>query len=109
MLSFRSMNHKLSQDFDYDEATQRSSPVDRRVGWSARIIGLAVILVLIRPTDASAYIDPSTGGYLLQMLLAGILAAAFTIRMFWRNLKLFFQKKLSGSDPDETDSKKPTR
>ena len=103
------MNHKLSQDFDAGEAAERRSPVGGWLWWPARVFGLAAILVLMRPTDASAYIDPSTGSYLLQIVLAGILAAAFAIRMFWHNLKLFFRRIFSRSGPDETDSKKPTR
>lgn len=33
-----------------------------------------------------AYVDPGTGSYVLQVLLAGILAGLFTIKLFWRRV-----------------------
>jgi hypothetical protein len=102
------MNHKLSQ---YSTVARRSEHRSVGVGkgsWLARIIALAALIVIVRPTDAWAYIDPSTGSYLLQMLLAGIVAAALAIRIFWTNLKLFFQRIFSGNKCDDTDKNEPT-
>jgi hypothetical protein len=36
------------------------------------------------------YIDPGSGSYLVQMIIAAVLGGAFWIRKFWRNIKLFF-------------------
>jgi hypothetical protein len=47
------------------------------------------------PRDASAYLDPGTGSYLLQMALAGVFAAAFTLKMYWRKLKGFVSRRKS--------------
>ena len=33
-----------------------------------------------------AYIDPGTGSYVLQMALAGLLAAGYTLRRFWASI-----------------------
>jgi hypothetical protein len=33
-----------------------------------------------------AYIDPGTGSYVLQMALAGLLGAGYTLRRFWGNI-----------------------
>jgi hypothetical protein len=41
------------------------------------------------------YIDPSSGTMLLQILLAGILASLFAIKMFWVNLIGRISKLLS--------------
>jgi hypothetical protein len=30
-----------------------------------------------------AYLDPGTGSYVLQLALAGLLGAAYTLRRFW--------------------------
>ncbi len=64
----------------------------RRGRLTARVIVLALALVLVRSDNAYAYIDPSTSSYLFQWLLAGILAAAFALRMFWRNLRGLFRR-----------------
>jgi len=103
------MNHKVSRYIEAEDVAERGSQAGGKEGRVTRIIGLSAILVLARPTDAFAYVDPSIGGYLLQIILAGILSAAVGIRMFWKNIKLFFQKIFSGSDTDETDKKKSTR
>jgi hydrogenase-4 membrane subunit HyfE len=46
---------------------------------------------------ASAYIDPGTGSYLLQIAIAFLLGALFTIKGFWKKIlalsKTVFTKK----------------
>ncbi|UCE25976.1 MAG: hypothetical protein JSU74_13285 [Candidatus Zixiibacteriota bacterium] len=58
------------------------------------------IVVLALSPDAHAYIDPSTGSYMLQILLAGLLGALFTLKIFWRNLKGFLTRFLTGRRDD---------
>ncbi len=45
---------------------------------------------------AFAYIDPGTGSMVLQLVVAGVLGALFTIKTWWRHLtdmtKRFFGK-----------------
>lgn len=36
------------------------------------------------------YVDPGTGSFLLQLLIAGILGGAFAIKMGWRRICQFF-------------------
>lgn len=63
---------------------------------------------LLMSRNAEAYVDPGTGSYVLQMIVAGIAAAGFTLRLFWGRLKLLFKKsssKASGESgsPGEID------
>jgi hypothetical protein len=44
---------------------------------------------------AHAYLDPGTGSFMLQMLLAGILGALLYIKLAWHNVKSFFQRRFS--------------
>jgi hypothetical protein len=39
-----------------------------------------------------AYLDPGSGSYLLQLLIAGILGGAFAIRASWGKIKNFFRR-----------------
>jgi hypothetical protein len=39
------------------------------------------------------YLDPGSGSYLIQLLLAGLLGAGLTIRMFWGRIKSFFKRE----------------
>jgi hypothetical protein len=46
-------------------------------------------LLLLSPTSAFAYLDPGTGSYVIQMIIAGLLGAAFAIKMYWMRIKRF--------------------
>jgi hypothetical protein len=48
---------------------------------------------MIFPLALSAYIDPGTGSYILQVLIAGFVAVSFTIKVFWKRIKKFFSRK----------------
>jgi hypothetical protein len=39
------------------------------------------------------YVDPGGGSYLLQVLVAAVLGAAFWIKMSWQRLKAFLLRK----------------
>jgi hypothetical protein len=63
-----------------------------------RFISMLVILALFLltlPQRAYAYLDPGTGSYLLQLLIAGLLGASMAVKIFWGNIKAFFSKKSS--------------
>jgi hypothetical protein len=40
----------------------------------------------------TAYLDPGTGSLVTQLILAGLLGAGFFIRLFWKNIRAFFQR-----------------
>ena len=43
-------------------------------------------------TPAYAYLDPGTGGMILQAILAFIAASIATLSFYWNKVKLFFIK-----------------
>jgi hypothetical protein len=47
-----------------------------------------ILLILVR--DSEAYIDPGSGSYVLQLIVASFFAIIFTLKVFWRNIKAFF-------------------
>ena len=57
------------------------------------IITLAFIFVLCSP--AYAYLDPGTGSYFLQIIIATLLGAMYAIKQFWYKIKLFCINLLS--------------
>jgi hypothetical protein len=50
------------------------------------------------------YVDPGSGSYLVQMIIAGILGALFYFRNIWFRVKTFFgwKKKQSESEQDQS-------
>ena len=55
------------------------------------IIVVTAILVSV-PQPAYAYIDPGTGSYVVQALIAAALGVSFFIKTYWNRIKLFFKK-----------------
>jgi hypothetical protein len=49
------------------------------------------------------YIDPSSGSYLIQMLIAGILGSLFFFKNAWLKVKSFFMSK-KAEPKDELDN-----
>jgi hypothetical protein len=48
------------------------------------------------------YIDPGSGSYLVQMIIAGVLAGLFYFKSLWWKIKSFFTKNKK-SDPTDTE------
>ena len=55
------------------------------------------IIQTMTTSTAYAYIDPGTGSYLFQMLMAGLLGSAFAIKMAWRNVRAYFSQMFSST------------
>ncbi len=71
------------------------------MGNSGLIVSVALWLLASAP--AYAYIDPGTGSYLFQLLIASLLGGAVAGRLFWRNIVAFFQKLKAGKRPGADD------
>ena len=63
---------------------------------------LLLFLILFFSSNAFAYIDPGAGSLLIQMLVAGVMGAIFTIKMYWFRLKSYIQK-LMGKEVSSDD------
>ena len=59
------------------------------------VLVLCAIVLLALPSTAWAYIDPGTGSYLFQMVIAGGLAAAYTMRGYWSTIRAWFSREKS--------------
>ena len=54
-------------------------------------IGILAVWVLVAPGRALAYLDPGTGSYLFQILIAALVGGLFAVKIFWSRIKLFLQ------------------
>ncbi len=55
---------------------------------------------MVSSREASAYLDPGSGSYMIQILIGLFLGGFFTLKLYWRKLKGFFSKDKEG---DETE------
>ncbi|MCP5047974.1 MAG: hypothetical protein GY940_12430, partial [bacterium] len=51
-----------------------------------------------------SYIDPGTGSYLIQIIIAGLVGASLGIKLFWRKIKDFFVNLFSGKKETEAEN-----
>jgi hypothetical protein len=54
--------------------------------------------VVGRLTSPPAYLDPGSGSFILQLLIAGILGGLVALRMSWSKIKARFTRRPEGSD-----------
>ena len=47
---------------------------------------------------AYAYIDPGSGSYFLQLLIAGLLAGLYSLKIYWAKVRDFLGKILKWRD-----------
>ena len=53
--------------------------------------------------DKNAYLDPGSGSFILQLIIAGALGAVFAIRAYWSRIKSIFAKNKPSELNDETE------
>ena len=69
-----------------------------------RFIVLLVILVgsqLLLPRKSYAYLDPGTGSFIIQMLIATLVGGLFMIKLYFKKIKDFFKRKFSKGGSNE--------
>jgi predicted Kef-type K+ transport protein len=52
------------------------------------------LLLSLLETRAYAYIDPGTGSYLFQIMVASLIGAGFAIKTYWSRIKKFVKNLL---------------
>ncbi len=63
-----------------------------------------VSLLLFASTQvAHAYVDPGTGSYVIQLIIAAIAGLAFAVRIYWGRIKGFFSRSPSAEQSTSAD------
>lgn len=68
-------------------------PSQRRpslIAWFLGLMGLGAL--------STAYIDPGSGSFIVQALVAAVLGAALLARTFWSQIKALFTRKPATSE-----------
>lgn len=66
---------------------------------------VVMLLYLVSPPPAYAYLDPGTGSYIFQLLIAGLAGSLFLIKVYWKKIAAFFTKKGPDENVDTVDEK----
>ncbi len=62
----------------------------------------ALLAPNLRP---QAYLDPGSGSFLIQLLIAGLVGAGFLVKAYWKKIKGLFYR--SGSKKVDDDQLQP--
>lgn len=64
----------------------------------ANSLVLVILLLLASSHDAHAYLDPGTGSYVVQLILAALVGAGFAVKIYWGKIKAFFSPSSKGQE-----------
>lgn len=65
-----------------------------------------LVLCLMPPRRVHAYVDPGSGSYILQLLVATLFGALFAVRVFWAKIKGFLGRMTSAAYRNKQDAGK---
>ena len=51
------------------------------------VLAFVTLVYLASPAPVYAYLDPGTGSFVFQMVIAGLAGAALIIKMYWGKIK----------------------
>jgi hypothetical protein len=67
---------------------QRGGPM-KQIKYAGRSFLLLAIVCLVFPFYSYAYIDPGTGSYVFQIIVAALVAVSFAVKVYWLKIKGF--------------------
>ena len=65
---------------------------------------VVVVLMTVMPNAyAHAYLDPGSGSLIIQLLIAGLLGLAVSVKVFWGSILTLLRIKQPSVDDDDSD------
>jgi hypothetical protein len=65
------------------------------------------ILFSVNLSSIPLYLDPGSGSFLLQLLIAAILGGAFAVKVYWKKIKAFFTGKKEETPAESVETIEP--
>jgi hypothetical protein len=62
-----------------------------------------IIALLIPMIGTHPYLDPGSGSFILQILIAALVGSLFLIKVYWNKLKAFFKKTPANEQAGEQE------
>jgi hypothetical protein len=74
----------------------QEAPTGRQPGNSIYFIAFLSAMCLLWPSSAHAYLDPATGSYVVQILIAMFVSIGVVLKRYWHQLASFLRRLFSG-------------
>jgi hypothetical protein len=59
----------------------------------ARVLATCAVLIAVPEVASAQYLDPGSGSIIVQALIAGAVAAAAGIKLYWGRISSFFARR----------------
>jgi hypothetical protein len=63
----------------------------------------AVATLLLPNGKAHAYLDPASGSFILQVIVASLLGGLLSLKLFWKQIAGVFRKSESPGEPESPE------
>jgi|ETNmetMinimDraft_26_1059896.scaffolds.fasta_scaffold226523_1 hypothetical protein len=67
---------------------------------------IILFIFAIAPIKAYAYLDPGSGSYIVQIIVASLVGGLLTMKVFFTRLKMFFRKLFVSAEQDKETTEK---
>jgi hypothetical protein len=64
----------------------------------SRPIAFLLLGLFLLPLCGYGYIDPGTGSYIIQLIIAAFIGISLSLRIFWKRIKALFSKKAKSDE-----------
>ena len=65
-----------------------------------RIVFLILLMLCFVPSTL-AYLDPGSGSFIIQMIIASVAGVAYALKMYWAKVTALFKGRTVEIDPDD--------
>ena len=72
------------------------------VNFAAKLV-VVLLVCWVLSRKAYAYIDPGTGSYIFQMMIAFVVGGLFAVKLFWKKIKGYFNELFFKGKRQEKD------
>lgn len=72
------------------------------IALSQHTFTLALILWMVVPNAAHAYLDPNTGSSIIQIGIASLATGSYLVKVFWKQISGFFKGLFGGNKTKQT-------
>ena len=69
--------------------------------FSLHLFWMPLVVLLLSPASALAYLDPTTGSMLISAIVGLFASLVLAIKTYWYRIKTFFKRKPAESDTDD--------
>lgn len=62
------------------------------------LVGISTIIYSTIFETGNAYLDPGSGSFILQLILASLMGALFMLGIYWKKVKAYFKNLIKKKD-----------